>query len=85
MLTCCGFDCKEIANKLYISERTVNNHNCEIHRSLGSKKPHEMIIIAEKLGFFTLKDLVFIRMKYDLKSKTIIEEKSKKYKKKKAA
>ena len=85
MLTCCGFDCKEIADKLCISERTVNNHNGEIHRSLGSKKPHELIIIAEKLGLFTLKDLVFIRMKYDLKSKGISEEKSKKYKKKKAA
>jgi len=85
ILTCCGFKCKEIADKLCISERTVNNHNSEIHRSLGSKKTHELIIIAEKIGLFTLKDLVFIRMKYDFKSKSIREEKSKKNKKKKVA
>jgi hypothetical protein len=84
MLTCCGFDCKEIADKLCISERTVNNHNCEIHRSLGSKKPHEMIIIAEKLGLFTLKDLVFIRMKYDIRQNENNDKKSKKNRKKAA-
>ena len=85
MLTCCGFDCKEIADKLCISEKTVNNHNSEIHRSLGSKKPHELIIIAEKLGLFTLKDLIFIKMKYDTRINENNITKSKNKKKKKAA
>jgi len=85
MLACCGIGRQETADCLDISARTVDSHRAEIYRSLGSKKPHELIIIAEKLGLFTLKDLVFIRMKYDLKSKAISEEKLNKSRKKKAA
>ena len=59
MQTCCGFECKEIADNLCISEKTVYNQRNEIYRCLGSKMPHELIVIADKVGLFTLNDLVF--------------------------
>jgi DNA-binding NarL/FixJ family response regulator len=49
-----GLSAKEIAEKLYISPRTVENHRSSIMRKLDLHTNHELIRYAAKLGLIDL-------------------------------
>ena len=69
LLTCCGFDRKEISDSLGISKKTVDNHRSEIYKSLSSDNPYELIRIADKIKLFTAKDLIFFGKNFEAKPK----------------
>ena len=46
-----GLTKKEIADKLYISERTLYNHLANIYAKLGAKNAIEAYKIALELGY----------------------------------
>jgi len=85
LLKCSGFKVSDIADCLCISESTVNNHKEEIYKRLGCDNPFELIIIADKIGLFTLEDLLFFSRKFEVKPKVNRGEKLKKNKREKAA
>lgn len=49
-----GFSAKEVAEKLFISPRTVENHRSSIMRKLDLHSNHELIRYAAKLGLIDL-------------------------------
>jgi len=49
-----GLSAKEIAEKLYISPRTVENHRSSIMRKLDLHTNHDLIRYAAKLGLIDL-------------------------------
>jgi len=49
-----GLSAKEIAEKLFISPRTVENHRSSIMRKLDLHTNHELIRYAAKLGLIDL-------------------------------
>jgi len=49
-----GFSAKEVAEKLFISPRTVENHRSSMMRKLDLHSNHELIRYAAKLGLIDL-------------------------------
>jgi DNA-binding NarL/FixJ family response regulator len=45
-----GLSAKKIANKLFISPKTVENHRCNIMNKLEIRSTHELVRYAAKLG-----------------------------------
>lgn len=53
-----GLSGKEIADRLYISERTVQTHLASIYDKLGAKNKTEAMLLAIKYGLVTLDELI---------------------------
>ncbi|MDO4953190.1 MAG: response regulator transcription factor [Synergistaceae bacterium] len=53
-----GLSGKEIADRLYISERTVQTHLASIYDKLGAKNKTEAMLLAIKYGIVTLDELM---------------------------
>jgi len=53
-----GLSSKEIAGKLYISERTVQTHLGSIYDKLGAKNKTEAMLLALKYGVVSLEELL---------------------------
>ena len=53
-----GLSGKEIADRLYISERTVQTHLASIYDKLGAKNKTEAMLRAIKYGMVTLDELI---------------------------
>ncbi|HHZ04276.1 MULTISPECIES: response regulator transcription factor [Acetomicrobium] len=53
-----GESSKEIASKLYISERTVQTHLASIYDKLGARNKTEALLLALKYGVVTLEELL---------------------------
>ena len=53
-----GFSSKEVAGKLFISERTVQTHLASIYDKLGAKNKTESLLLALKYGVVTLEELL---------------------------
>lgn len=53
-----GLPGKEIADKLFISERTVQTHLASIYDKLGAKNKTEAMLLAIKYGIVTLDELI---------------------------
>lgn len=53
-----GLSGKEIADLLYISERTVQTHLASIYDKLGAKNKTEAMLLAIKSGIVTLDELI---------------------------
>ncbi|MFP4481385.1 MAG: response regulator [Thermovirgaceae bacterium] len=53
-----GLSSKEIAGKLYISERTVQTHLGSIYDKLGAKNKTEAMLLALKYGVVSLEELI---------------------------
>ncbi len=56
-LTAIGLSAKEIAKKLFISERTVQGHLASVYEKLGVGNKAKAIIKALKLGIISLSEL----------------------------
>ena len=53
-----GLSSKEIAAKLYISERTVQTHLASIYDKVGAKNKTEAMLLALRYGLVTLEELL---------------------------
>lgn len=53
-----GFSSKEVASRLYISERTVQTHLASIYDKLGARNKTESLLLALKYGVVTLEELL---------------------------
>lgn len=53
-----GLSGKEIAAKLFISERTVQTHLASIYDKLGAKNKTEAMLLAIKYGIVTIEELI---------------------------
>jgi DNA-binding NarL/FixJ family response regulator len=53
-----GFSSKEVASRLFISERTVQTHLASIYDKLGAKNKTEALLLALKYGVVTLEELI---------------------------
>ncbi|GHV56783.1 DNA-binding response regulator [Synergistales bacterium] len=53
-----GLSSREIADGLFISERTVQTHLASIYEKLGARNKTEAVIFALKYGIITLDELV---------------------------
>jgi DNA-binding NarL/FixJ family response regulator len=53
-----GESSKEVASKLYISERTVQTHLASIYDKLGARNKTEALLLALKYGVVTLEELL---------------------------
>lgn len=53
-----GFSSKEIAGKLFISERTVQTHLGSIYDKLGARNKTEAMLLALKYGVVSLEELL---------------------------
>ncbi|MBN1333430.1 MAG: response regulator transcription factor [Synergistales bacterium] len=58
LLAARGYSSKEVASKLYISERTVQTHLASIYDKLGAKNKTESLLLALKYGIVTLEELI---------------------------
>ena len=53
-----GLSSKEVAARLFISERTVQTHLASIYDKLGAKNKTEALLLAMKYGVVTLEELL---------------------------
>lgn len=53
-----GLSSKEVASKLFISERTVQTHLASVYDKLGARNKTEAMLIALKNGILTLEELI---------------------------
>lgn len=53
-----GLSGKEIASKLFISERTVQTHLASIYDKLGAKNKTEAMLLSIKYGIVTIEELI---------------------------
>ncbi|MBR0096678.1 MAG: response regulator transcription factor [Synergistaceae bacterium] len=58
LLAAQGLSRKEVARRLFISERTVQTHLASIYDKLGSKNKTEALLLALKYGVVTLDELL---------------------------
>ena len=58
LLAARGLSGKEIAAKLFISERTVQTHLASIYDKLGAKNKTEAMLLAIKYGIVTIGELI---------------------------
>ena len=58
LLAAKGLSSKEVAKKLFISERTVQTHLASIYDKLGSRHKTEALLLALKYGVVTLEELL---------------------------
>lgn len=58
LLAAKGLSSKEVAKKLFISERTVQTHLASIYDKLGSRNKTEALLLALKYGVVTLEELL---------------------------
>lgn len=58
LLAARGLPGKEIAAKLFISERTVQTHLASIYDKLGAKNKTEAMLLAIKYGIVTIEELI---------------------------
>ena len=58
LLAAKGLSSKEVARKLFISERTVQTHLASIYDKLGSRNKTEALLLALKYGVVTLEELL---------------------------
>lgn len=58
LLAAKGLSSKEVASRLFISERTVQTHLASIYDKLGSKNKTEALLLALKYGVVTLEELL---------------------------
>ncbi|MBQ7562209.1 MAG: response regulator transcription factor [Synergistaceae bacterium] len=58
LLAAKGLSSKEVAKRLYISERTVQTHLASIYDKLGSRNKTEALLLALKYGVVTLEELL---------------------------
>ena len=58
LLAAKGLSSKEVAKKLFISERTVQTHLASIYDKLGSRNKTEALLLAHKYGVVTLEELL---------------------------
>ena len=53
-----GLSSKEVADRLFISQRTVQTHLASIYDKLGAKNKTEALLLALKYGVVTLEELI---------------------------
>ncbi len=58
LLAARGLSSKEVAKRLFISERTVQTHLASISDKLGSKNKTEALLLALKYGVVTLEEIL---------------------------
>ncbi|MBR1671735.1 MAG: response regulator transcription factor [Fretibacterium sp.] len=58
LLAAKGLSSKEVAKRLFISERTVQTHLASIYDKLGSKNKTEALLLALKYGVVTLEEIL---------------------------
>ena len=58
LLAAKGLSSKEVARRLFISERTVQTHLASIYDKLGSRNKTEALLLALKYGVVTLEELL---------------------------
>ena len=58
LLAAKGLSSKEVAKKVFISERTVQTHLASIYDKLGSRNKTEALLLALKYGVVTLEELL---------------------------
>jgi DNA-binding NarL/FixJ family response regulator len=64
---CNGFKKDEIADNLYLSERTVENYREEIYRCLNVTNTAQLFRAALRLRFVTEEELIFCSRKFTVK------------------
>ncbi|GHS93424.1 DNA-binding response regulator [Synergistales bacterium] len=58
LLAAKGLSSKEVAGKLFISERTVQTHLASIYDKLGSRNKTEALLLSLKYGVLSLEELL---------------------------